>query len=210
MATATTTAPPDAELVSANPEVRAAVGAFQAGEDREAAFRSLFDAFYRPLLRFFARKGFGPEDCRDLTQETLLGIYHGLDGYRRDARFESWLYRIATTTYLKRRRAEHAAMRSGEEVSTDDDAKPLTLGKPAAQLDTVLERERADQLAAAIAELPEQMRKVLLMRLHRQLSYKEIATVLRVSTETVKAHLFQARKRLKERLGEGAVASWQA
>jgi RNA polymerase sigma-70 factor (ECF subfamily) len=53
-----------------------------------------------------------------------------------------------------------------------------------------------------VAELPEQMRDCLTLRLYHQLSYQEIATLKRISVETVKAHLFRARKKLQERLAD--------
>jgi RNA polymerase sigma-70 factor (ECF subfamily) len=182
--------------------IQAAIEAFQARQDREQSFHVLFNAYYRPLLRFFARKGLSPEDRRDLTQETLLGIYKGLDGYRREARFETWLYRIATTAFLKRLRAQHAAKRAGEVISTDEAVPVATLQRPAEQLGSILEKERRDEVHRAIEALPEQMRRALILRIHRQLSYKEIATVMRLSIDTVKAHLFQARKKLKDQLGD--------
>ena len=188
-------------------KIDAAIESFQAGVDREQSFQLLFNAYHRPLLRFFARKGCPTEDSHDLTQETLLGIYRGLDGFRHESRVETWVYRIATTAFLKRLRAKHTAMRAGEEISTDDDIPEQILQKPAEQLRSMLVGERSEQLTAAIDELPEQMRRALVLRIHRQHSYKEIAIVMRVSIDTVKAHLFQARKKLKDKLGESAVGS---
>ena len=57
-----------------------------AGSPREEDFRRLFDLFYPRLLHFFARRGFPPQDCLDLTQETFLGIYRGIRSFRRDSR----------------------------------------------------------------------------------------------------------------------------
>ena len=70
------------------------------------------------------------------------------------------------------------------------------------QLDAVLLKERRGQLEEAIRELPRQMRRCLVLRVYRELSYREIATALKLSIDTVKAHLFQARKKLKERLND--------
>jgi RNA polymerase sigma-70 factor (ECF subfamily) len=65
----------------------------------------------------------------------------------------------------------------------------------------LLAGERSRLLREAIGKLPEQMRKCLLLRVDQEMRYKEIAVVLRLSPETVKVHLFQARKRLREELG---------
>jgi RNA polymerase sigma factor (sigma-70 family) len=164
--------------------------------ERQAAFRRLFERFHRPMERFFARRGVPPEDCRDLTQEALLGIYRGLEGWRPEARFSTWVFHIAATTYLKHLRSQAAAKRRGHEVPVED-ASP---SEPERQLDAVLGAERSRALRSAVAGLPDAMRRCLLLRIDQDLKYREIAAVLRVSPETVKAHLFQARRRLGSEL----------
>lgn len=180
---------------------RRALELIRAG-DSEAGFRLLFEAYYRPLLRFFARKGAAPADAADLTQETFLGIYRGLKDLRRESRFEPWLYRIATTVHLKRLRSRSAAKRAGIELPHDETmmTHPATR-QAASQLGELLADERRDALHRAVAELPDQMRRCLTLRIYRDHSYREIATLLRISIDTVKAHLFQARARLKGHLG---------
>lgn len=179
-------------------QIDEAIRRFQQGVERETSFQLLFESYYRPLLRFFARKGFGPEASRDLTQETFLGIYRGLNGFRRDARFESWLYRIATTTYLKRVRDASRDKRRGREVAHDDVAETPALSTAPGQLGEVLAEERRRRVRRAVGELPPQMRKCLALRVEQELSYREIAAVLGIEVDTVKAHLFQARQRLRE------------
>lgn len=204
-----------AEEAAARPsgkdDVERAIEDFQAGRDRDRSFQLLFESYYRPLQRFFARKGLPPESCLDLTQETMLGIYRGLEAYRPEARFETWIYKIATTTYLKSLRSQTTAKRSGEEVSAEQvaGAEPA-LEVPEGQLDDVLGKERREALRKAVAELPEQMRKCLTLRVYHDLSYRDIAVAMQLSIETVKAHLHQGRRRLKERLsayGEPGIAS---
>ncbi len=181
--------------------IEEAIRRFQAGSDREGAFRLLYETYFHPLHRFFARKGLAPEECRDLTQETFLGIYRGLKGYEHRQRFTAWLYQVATTVFLKKLRRAATAKRSAVEVSRDGmDAPESALAVPGRQLDEMLDQERRRALRAAVAELPEQMRDCLTLRLYHQLAYHEIATVKRISIETVKAHLFRARKKLQERL----------
>ena len=99
--------------------IASAIADFQTGGDRDRSFHRIFESYYRPLQRFFARKGCAPEICLDLTQETFLGIYRGLESYRPEARFETWLYKIATNSYLKWIRSQTTSKRSGQEISTD-------------------------------------------------------------------------------------------
>lgn len=177
-----------------------------AGTDPEAAFKALFEAYHRPLQRFFARKGFDSHDALDLTQETFVGIYTGLKGLRDEDRFEPWLYQIATTTYLKKLRSAATAKRTGHEVPHDDSGMAHEATRSAArQLDQVLDGERKLIMRNAIQELPDQMRRCLVLRIYQNLSYKEIATVMKLKIDTVKAHLFQARTRLKNQLGSYSV-----
>jgi RNA polymerase sigma-70 factor (ECF subfamily) len=204
-----TSAPAESEPANPAPgseqdeaQIRRWVAEFQAGEG-EAAFRKIFERFHRPVERFFARRGVAPEDRLDLTQETFLNLYRGLPGWRPEARFGTWVFRIATTTYLKYRRARSAAKRSGEEVSQDAVEATALWASDAEQLDGVLVAERRQAVAGAMAELPERMRHCLLLRVGHGLKYREIARVMQVSIQTVKAHLFQARGKLADRLQAG-------
>jgi RNA polymerase sigma-70 factor, ECF subfamily len=180
------------------------------GPDR--TFRQLFDRYHRPLWRFFARRGCPPEQCDDLTQETFLRVYTSRDGFRGEARFETWLYRIAINSHRKSLRYGAAQMRAANEVPLETpggvraEAEAAGTGFPCGAqvnggpLEQVLADERRRILAAAIDGLPDQMRRCVLLRVYQGLAYKEIAVVMQVSIETVKAHLFQARKRLKDEL----------
>lgn len=182
--------------------VAEAVERFQSGADPEASFQFLYQTFFPAVERFFARKGLPPEDCLDITQDTFYRVYTGLDGYRSEARFETWLYRVATSTYLKRMRAAATAKRAGLEVSYEEAvASGPALGSPAHQLDDVLEDERRRAMRAAIRRLPDKMRNCLTLRLYHQLSYQEIAVVMKLKIDTVKVHLFKGRKKLKQELG---------
>jgi len=185
-----------------------AVLSFQAGRAREKSFRFLYERYFRALQGFFSRKGFKQEDCLDLTQETFVGIYQGLEAYCHEDRFEAWLYRVATTTYLKRIRAGSAAKRSGLEISKDDEDFPASglaskgLASQERQLTTLIDSEEVTRLREAVRDLPPKMRDCLTLRLYHELSYREIATVMKLSPETVKAHLARARKRLGGMLRE--------
>lgn len=177
--------------------VQKIVEELQAGISVEENFRLLCDLFHRPLYHFFSKRGFPSQDCLDLTQETFLGIYRGIGTFRRDARFETWLFKVATNAFRKRLRWGTAGKRTGEEVPLE--AEPAGGSVPG---EGMIQKERARLLREAIERLPEQMRKCLILRVYHEMKYREIGTVLRLSPETVKVHLFQARRRLQEELGD--------
>ncbi|HEV2854815.1 MAG TPA: RNA polymerase sigma factor [Thermoanaerobaculia bacterium] len=173
-----------------------------ADSPREEDFRRLFDLYYPRVVQFFARRGFPPQDCQDLTQETFLWIYRGIGTFRRDARFETWLFTIATNAWRKRLRHGTAGKREGREVPLEPGgtANEPPAQEPAADQEMV-RRERSRRLREAVGRLPEQMRRCLTLRVYQEMKYREIAALLRLSPATVKVHLFQARRRLREELG---------
>jgi RNA polymerase sigma-70 factor, ECF subfamily len=177
----------------------------QSGASREEDFRRLFDLYSPRVHQFFLHRGFPPQDCLDLTQETFLGIYRGIGAFRRDSRFETWLFTIAANAYRKRLRARATAKRAARETGLEDGEGGGEIAIPAADGavpgEGLLRKERSRLLREAIEKLPAQMRRCLLLRVDQEMSYREIAEVLRLSPETVKVHLFQARRRLREELG---------
>lgn len=177
--------------------VRGAVVDIQEGREVEAAYRLLFDAYFRPLCRFFARKGFDADESLDLTQETFLRIYKSVGAFRHDSRFDTWLYQVARNVFLKRLRNRSRLKRSGQEIMHE--SLPETEAGLAVESDAlvaVIEKEEKEALHQAVRSLPEKMRQCLTLRLYQQLSYNEIATVMKLELGTVKAHLFQARQKL--------------
>jgi RNA polymerase sigma-70 factor (ECF subfamily) len=180
---------------------------FQAGVDTEESFRGIFQLHHFRVEAFFRRKGFSEEESRDLTQETFFRVFKSLSTFRRASSMISWLFGIVQHVYnneLRRRRAEK---RDKLEVSLDvpayDDG-PLPLLEPVAggedAISRLISRERSQALATALQSLPPQMRMCCRLRYERGLKYQEIATVMGISIETVKAHLHQARKRLTAEL----------
>jgi len=183
------------------------VAEIQSGSASEESFRRLLGLYYQPVHHFFAKRGFSEEDCLDLTQETFLGIYTGVQAFRGESGFDTWLFRIATNVYRKRWRWGSAEKRTGAQVplAGSDEAAPgevIPVSPLPAPAEDALGRERSRILRDEIERLPDQMRRCLALRVYRDLKYREIGVVMKLSTETVKAHLFQARRRLQEALGE--------
>jgi RNA polymerase sigma-70 factor (ECF subfamily) len=185
-----------------------AVREFQQGIDCEGNFRRIFDAYYHQVQGFFAKRVSLPEDCLDLTQDTFLRVYKGLEGYRGEAELGTWLFRIAFNTHLKWLRRQQAAQPTKDglpppegpdfEPAVWEEDEPVAVSPQPSPLDDALAEEQHRLLREAIDQLPGQMRKCTELRIYQELSYREIAVLMRLSIETVKVHLFQARKKLKE------------
>lgn len=183
----------------------------QAGQDPEESFRQLFRSYYRPVYSFFLRRGFPAEESRDLTQDTFFRVSKSLNTFRHESSFESWLFKIAANIYRNTLRGQAALKREAQEVSLDELTEqavgngeggvPWSSGE-AGPLDEVLLQERLKVLRGALESLPVQMRRCVLLRIDQDLRYREIAELMQVSIDTVKAHLYQARQHLKGKLGD--------
>src|ERR1035438_9337823 len=98
----TRTAPPGKHIITSMPaadqpqggDPRNLIRALREHRDVEENFRRLFQLYYSAVFSYFSRKGFPPEDCRDLTQEVFVGVYTGLDRLRADDAFTAWLFTI--------------------------------------------------------------------------------------------------------------------
>lgn len=174
----------------------------------EDNFHRLFECNYARILRFFRRKGFDIEDCRDLTQETFISVYKGLKDLRQPEQFESWLFTIAHNVWCSLIENRSAQKRSATILSLDaggetDDHLPLAAriaDESPDPLRVALEKERLEELRTALRHLPQQMHRCVQLRVVHDLSHAEIATLMGISVNTVKAHLHQARNALRAQL----------
>jgi RNA polymerase sigma-70 factor (ECF subfamily) len=185
----------------------------QRGVRVEENSQRIFRLFYPWARRFFGRFGYTPQESEDLAQETFTQVFERIGSFRLEGSFKSWFFAVASNVHRNQHRWRHREKRRRPEVSIDTsadlDGSPLEFPSPEAPPDrAAYEKERREALAQAMARLPPQMRQVLALRVDQDLKYREIATVLQISIETVKAHLFQARERLRRELGEDW-AGWE-
>jgi RNA polymerase sigma-70 factor (ECF subfamily) len=176
-----------------DPDVRLML-ALRAGD--AAAFDSLFGRWSGPLLRYAQRMVGDLATAEDLVQEVFLRVYRARERYAPEARFSTWLYRIATNLALNelrrpRRRTPHRSAEDEEAV----------LAEPAAGADDVAHARRVGRAAAAaLEELPETQRAALCLAAVEGLSYAEVAEALEVTESAVKALVHRARSALAQRL----------
>lgn len=161
---------------------------------------ALFLRYYRTLVVFFSHRGFSAEEARDLTQETFLRAFRHQEQFRGESQAATWLFQIATNVSRNTLRYQGTAKRDAEEISVsapEGTEAAESVPDPSDPLRDVLSEERARMLREALRDLPPQMRRCVLLRVEHDLKYREIAELLKLSIETVKAHLYQARHQLK-------------
>ncbi len=186
----TDTAPSESDGL-ADDELSELVLAARSGD--EDAFARLVEATHRDTFTLAVRLTGNEEDARDVTQEAYLRAYRGLERFRGDARFSTWMYRITANcaaTYLGRRnRHRHDPLPEvAEVIDLRPDADPQ-LRSDAADL--------RDRLLVALDELPPKLRAVVVLRDVYELSHDAIAEELGISTTAAKVRLHRARHKLR-------------
>ena len=173
------------------------VAAFQAGD--RSAFDTLCQRWDRKIQGAIYRIVGQSEDARDLSQEVFLKAYRALGTFKQEARFSSWLYRIALNTCRDRLRRR----RGRSQVSLDevDESRQLAagLGGPTA-LELVEARDLARTVREAMAELPDEQREVIALKEYQGLTFVEIAEATGVPVSTVKTRLYRGLGRLRHQL----------
>ena len=155
------------------------------------AFCALF-ARWRPRLgRLLGRWTNRSTDTEDLCQEVFLRVFRARQGYRPDAAFSTWLYRIALNVVRddsRRRRVSWQPL--------DDETSPAAAVEPSESSRREVERV----VTAALAALDEPLREVLLLKQYGELTFAEVAAVTGLPASTVKSRVWLALEKLRGEL----------
>lgn len=160
------------------------------------AIAELAHTHWDSVYRLTYRLSNSAHEAEDLTQETFLRALDRRQTFVAGTNLRAWLMRIATNLFLDARRRRIALA-----------IQPLADDPPRDQpgvADAIEKTELNDLLTAAIAELPEHPRIVLVLRTEQDLSFREIGEILAISEETARWHMLQARRTLMQRL-EGKI-----
>ena len=168
------------------------------------AFEGLVRAYEKNVYNIALRMSGSREDALDISQEAFLKAYHALGGFRGESKFSVWLYRIVSNTCLdflreRKRRAELPLQTEDDEGETAQTEIPDETLSPERLYERKLTREA---LRRGLLSLPEDQRRILLLREIEGLSYEEIAEALSLESGTVKSRIFRARKKLCAFLAE--------
>ena len=182
------------------------------------SFNQLVTRWERPIYALAYRTLGRPEEARDVVQEAFLRAFRGLRGFKGQAKFSSWLYRITLNLCHDWMRRE----RRTPIVQVPEGADPMDLADGLAAPvesveDLVARREMSEAVAKAMAELPEDQRTAIMLKEYHGLTFQEIAEMLDCPLSTIKTRLYQGlsvlRRRLERRQAEEASlrrATWES
>ncbi len=163
------------------------------------AFGTLVHRWERHIYGLTLRMLGHTEDARDATQETFISAYSNLKNFRGDAKFSSWLYRIALNVCHSRlRRRSRRPDASLEEQFEEVGFEPASTA-PRID-DELLDQQVRAHVRKALGAIPADMRQVIIMKEYQDLKFHEIAEILDIPISTVKTRMYTGLRELRKRL----------
>ncbi len=177
----------------------------RAKQGDRGAFEELVLRHQQTVINFIYRSVPDATEAEDLAQNTFVQAWKARQRYQVSAKFTTWLFTIARNLLLNelRRRSRHEHDSIDAAVAGSDEApssRQFEDRNSRSAAENVLRHEIEQQVAEAIADLPENQRTAILLCQDEDVSYDEIATVLGCSLSAVKSVIFRARETLKLRL----------
>lgn len=167
------------------------------------AFNDLIERYEKRVFNFAYRMAGNYDDANDVAQEAFIRVFNSICTFRGDANFTTWLYRIVTNVYLDERKKQkshlHSSLEDYIELEENTVTRQVEDGRPTP--DHLVETgERNAMLHAAIQELPEYQRIMVVLYHTQGKSYEEISQIMNLPIGTVKSRLNRARLALREKL----------
>jgi RNA polymerase sigma-70 factor (ECF subfamily) len=167
------------------------------------AFEHLFLRHTRAIINFAYRFVRNREVAEELAQEIFLRVYEGVGGYEPRAKFTTWLYRIATNVCLNEIRKPHfRARHMSLTITTSHEAdaaivEPATADKSNMRL---VQQAIAQAIRQALEQIPLKQRIAFILNKYQELSYSEVAEIMRISEKAVKSLIHRAKETLAGKL----------
>ncbi|MGB7191354.1 MAG: sigma-70 family RNA polymerase sigma factor [Acidobacteriaceae bacterium] len=196
-----------ASAIGIRPEETAVVQQLKAGS--EDAFAWLIATYHQPIYSLVARTIPAGADAADVTQEVFVKIYRGISSFHGDASLRTWIYRIALHEASNQRRwwTRHRRQEVTIEAETGDSSeghplciKDTLVDEHESPFDMAAQGEMRERIEAALREIPQAFRAVVVLRDLEGFAYEEIAEILNVNLGTVKSRLMRGRAYLKAQL----------
>lgn len=193
-----------ANVIGISVEDAALVADLKAGS--EEAFALLIGQYHQPLYSLIARSINDPADAADITQEVFIKVFRSIRGFHGESSLRTWLYRIALheasnqRRWWSRHKRQEVTIDSPLEEENGDNS--ICLGSMLADesnspFDNVAQNEIRERVEAALRQVPEAFRTVLVLREIEGFAYEEIAEILNVNLGTVKSRLTRGRAALR-------------
>jgi RNA polymerase sigma-70 factor (ECF subfamily) len=172
----------------------------------ESAFTFLVQKYRRQMVGFMYRMCHNPAAAEELAQEVFLRVYRSREKYEASAKFNTWLYRIATNLAVnhardtRHERAENTLRldETDQETGTTPDLADDSLTAE----EQMVRQERITVIRQKVQALPERQRMAVILHKYQQMDYREIAKVMKLSESATKSLLFRAYEALREQLQE--------
>jgi RNA polymerase sigma-70 factor (ECF subfamily) len=179
------------------------IQSINSGQDER--FQDLVERYEQKLYNFSLRMCRDHRDAEDMVQDTFLNVFRYLKDFRYETKFKNWLYKVAASTCIKKRRKSKFApekelsldeFRPNDEAETPEQVPEWTL----MPLDKLLNAELAGVINRAILSIPKKYRMVIVLRDIEEFSTAETAQILDLSPANVKVRLHRARLFLRDKL----------
>jgi RNA polymerase sigma-70 factor, ECF subfamily len=170
----------------------------------EAGFNFLVGKYHRAMISFLFRMVHNQAVAEELAQEVFLRVYRSRESYRAEAKFTTWLYRIATNLAVNHARdTKHE--RSAQTIYLDapdeeSGTTPEVADDTPSVEENILRDERMAAIRAHVMALPERQRMAVLMHKYQGMDYRQIGDVLKLSESATKSLLFRAYQTLRDKL----------
>lgn len=166
----------------------------------ESAFEVLVERHQRRVFRLLMRMMGSREEAEDVSQETFLSLHRHGKRFRSEARFSTFVYRVAANAALNRRRSLGRARARAERFAVRQAAGDHLPYSPRDPEDAMLGSELSEKVREALQDLTPSLRMPIVLYDIEGLPYGEIAEILGVAEGTIKSRIHRARKALKEAL----------
>ncbi len=166
------------------------------------SFEVLLGRYRLPLVNYVSRLVGDRALGEDLAQEVFLRVYQARERYQPEAKFTTWLYRIATNLALnaiRDRKPEVTAAAAEDDPDGAAIAARLADSRPTAE-QQLMARDRERMIRQAVEALPEKQRAAVILHKYQDVEYRQIAKILETSESAVKSLLFRAYESLRGRL----------
>ncbi|KAB7666277.1 sigma-70 family RNA polymerase sigma factor [Bacillus sp. B1-b2] len=165
-------------------------------ENKEEVFNEIMTTYGTELLQLVYSYVKDQTVAEELTQDIFVKVYYSLHTYKKKSKFKTWLWRIAINhckDHLKSWYNNHVI--KVEEIHLEEDRKENVEME-------VLQKEENQNIVSAVMDLPILYREIIFLYYFKELTMKEISSVLKVNENTIKTRLRRAKELLKQKIGD--------